>query len=236
MGLGYYRVYHMGSMNLSAAAIAEAATAFLAMLLSLTIHEAAHAWMAKKRGDTTAEREGRLTLNPLAHIDPLGTVILPIVGALTQLPVIGWAKPVPVDLRNVKNPKWDHVLIAFAGPGSNLLLSILAAIAVAFYGAFLKDFVPEGHFLFPLVKLASVMVWVNAFLAFFNLLPLPPLDGSTVFSAFLPDRWARKYEEVIAPYGYFILLLLIVAGGLRWLPPLAAAYVGAVRFAVESVL
>jgi Zn-dependent protease len=197
----------------------------LAMIFSLSFHEAAHAWMAKRCGDRTAESMGRLTLNPLAHIDPVGTVLLPIIGSLTNLPVIGWAKPVPVDLRNLKNEKRDHFFIAFAGPVSNL---ILCAVCVVIYFVFelkFSEMISEKNFFYPLISIVQQMIGVNAMLAVFNMIPLPPLDGATVFSALLPDQIAERYQEIVAPYGIFILFGLMYFGMLLWVGPVARAYI-----------
>ena len=154
--------------------IARAGLGFAATLVSLTFHEAAHAAVAWLKGDRTAHAAGRLTLNPLAHVDPVGTVLLPLIGAFSNLPIIGWAKPVPVDLRNLKNPRWDHLQIAAAGPLSNLLLSVVSLGALVASG-------PT-----PVSPILLAMVWVNAFLGVFNLLPFPPLDGGTVAATLLP--------------------------------------------------
>jgi Zn-dependent protease len=204
-------------------------TYFLAMLISLTIHEAAHALVAFMRGDPTAKNLGRLTLNPFAHSELFGTFILPLLGAFMHLPIIGWAKPVPVDLRNVRNPKWDNILIAAAGPLANLVLCFLCVAALAVHSRFLTESLPPESFFYPLLQLTTALVWVNAFLAVFNLLPLPPLDGATVVGAVLPYKWAQGYDSYVRPYGFFMLMMLIVAGGLHWVPTWAGYYVGLVE-------
>lgn len=182
--------------------------------------------MARLRGDRTAELAGRLSLNPWRHVDILGTIILPIVGALSQLPVIGWAKPVPVDTRQLYNPRWDSVLVSAAGPASNLLMAFLAVVATVVVGD------NPGI----VVDLLQALIWVNAFLAVFNLLPLPPLDGAGVAAAILPEKLALRYERLVAPYGYFILMALVASGSLRWLPGVAAVYVEALFGLVKLVI
>lgn len=206
--------------------IARATTYFLAMLISLTVHEAAHAWVAKLCGDDTAEKQGRLTLNPAPHIDPVGTIMLPLMGALFNFGILGWAKPVPVDLRNLENERWDHFKIAAAGPVSNLIFCFLCVLGYVGYHVFIQNEGDKESFFYPLVDLLRAMGFINAILAIFNLLPLPPLDGGTVFSTFLPKEWADKYEAVIAPNGFIILLILLLVGGLHWIGPVAATYVG----------
>lgn len=192
---------------------------FVALIISLSFHEAAHAWAAKVRGDDTAEQEGRLTLFPGPHIDIFGTVVFPLVGMVSMLvmglalPLFGWAKPVPVNLANLKNRKWDHVFVAAAGPAINLILCtifIIIAIAIIANGT------PEqGTALNSILIFSKAMIGINALLAFFNMLPIPPLDGATVFSSVLPGDMGEKYEEMIAPYGMMILVMLMITGALR---------------------
>ena len=209
--------------ELTAESFLRAVTYLVAMLLSLSFHEAAHALVATLKGDLTAKKQGRLTLNPMAHIDPVGTIILPLIGALANLPVIGWAKPVPVDLRRVKNPRWANLQVSLAGPFANLLLSMICLALVGLHLA--TDLPAKGSLLYPFVELAQAMVWVNAFLAFFNLIPLPPLDGAAMITTLLPARWAEKFEEHVAPYGFFLLFVIMISGGLHWLPGIASAFV-----------
>jgi Zn-dependent protease len=208
------------------AILPKAMTMFVAMLLSLCVHEAAHALSAKWCGDRTAERLGRLTLNPMAHADPLGTIILPLIGFLAQLPVLGWAKPVPVDERNFRRaPRLSHAFVSAAGPASNLLICLLSIIFLTVHQIYLNPYLPKGSFFYPLVNLAEAMVWVNAILAVFNLIPLPPLDGAAVLQLLLPADMAEAYERVVGPYGYFILLVLMISGALGWVSQLAKLYV-----------
>lgn len=207
-----------------------------AMILSLSVHEAAHAFVAFTRGDQTARDEGRMTLNPLAHIDWFGTVCLPIIGALTRLPVIGWAKPVPVDPRNFRNAKWDPVLVAAAGPLANIILSCIAVVAIFSYGIFGSEFLPKTSFFYPIIELFEAMVWVNIYLALFNLLPIPPLDGATVLGAVLPARISEKYYETVAPFGTWLLIGIVASGGLHWLPSLAKGFVEFVILGLSTLL
>jgi Zn-dependent protease len=208
------------------AMLPKALTWFLAMLFSLCFHEAAHALSAKLCGDKTAERLGRLTLNPFAHADMIGTIVLPLVGLLAQLPVLGWAKPVPVDERNFRRwPRLSHAFVSFAGPLSNLAICLACVAGLTLYQLFWTGIVPKGSFFFPLVGLMEAMVWVNAILAVFNLIPLPPLDGAAVLQLLLPRDLADTYERAIAPVGYFILLALMITGGLGWVSQFARSYV-----------
>ena len=208
------------------ALLPKALTWFLAMLFSLCFHEAAHAYSAKICGDKTAERLGRLTLNPFAHADILGTIVLPLVGLLAQLPVIGWAKPVPVDDRNFRRwPRVSHAFVSAAGPLSNLIICLLCVAGLTAYQLFLTTSIPKGSFFYPMVGLMEAMVWVNAILAVFNMIPLPPLDGAAVLQLILPKDMADAYERVVAPVGFFILLALMMSGGLSWVSQVAKAYV-----------
>ena len=175
-------------------------------LLALTIHEFAHGWLANRLGDATARLQGRLTLNPLAHLDPIGTLAIVLIG-------FGWARPVPVDSRNLRNPRRDMVLIAAAGPASNLLLAAASA--------FCYQTIPWGAggvewtwLLVPLRKMFREAVWINVLLTVFNLLPIPPLDGSRVLSGFLPLRHAISYSR-LEPYGFLIIFLLFLTPLIR---------------------
>jgi Zn-dependent protease len=175
----------------------------LAVLVSsLTVHEAAHAWAADRLGDSTARRLGRLTLNPVAHIDPIGTLLFPILAATTGLPLIGWAKPVPVDMRNLQAPRRDFALIAAAGPASNLALAVAGAVAVGV--------LPRGDGNQGLVLLLG-FVSLNVLLALFNMLPVPPLDGGNVLIGLLPEAAAHAVER-LRPYGIIVLYALMLSG------------------------
>lgn len=176
-------------------------------LLAIVCHEAAHAWMADQRGDPTAKMLGRLTLNPLRHIDPWGTVLLPgLMLVLSQgSMVFGYARPTPISPRNFRSPKWDPVWVSLAGPAANVLLAALL-IGVAWLGRALGLAYNEGF----LAVLRSG-VTINLILAAFNLLPIPPLDGSEVVAALLPPWLAARYEG-LAPYGFWILMGLYALG------------------------
>ena len=182
------------------------AISFGVLLLSLTIHEAAHAWTADKLGDPTARALGRVSLNPLVHIDWIGTVLLPLVAIFSRLPLIGWAKPVPVDTRNLKDPRRDFMFIAAAGPISNLLQAVVYAIVLhAVAGA--AD--PAAAGMLP--RVLQLAVYINLLLAFFNLIPVPPLDGGNVLLGLMPRRLAAGYANV-RQYGFIVLYALMFTG------------------------
>lgn len=176
------------------------------ILFSLTIHEYAHALAAWKLGDDTAKRMGRLSLNPLVHLDLLGTVLLFIVH-------FGWAKPVPVDPRNFRNPKKDMLLVALAGPVSNVLTAAVAAVALKIvFENFGAAAVLSSSGLSTAVRLLVWFIFIGVVLAVFNMIPLPPLDGSRVLYGLLPDGLARRYMTV-ERYGIFILFAVFIFGG-----------------------
>ncbi|HET7923041.1 MAG TPA: site-2 protease family protein [Gammaproteobacteria bacterium] len=191
------------------------------VLLAVTLHEAAHGWVANRLGDPTARMLGRLTLNPIKHIDPIGTVLVPAI--LLLLPghfLFGWARPVPVSPRNFKHPRRDMALVGAAGPCANLLMGVAWCI-VARVGVSLPA--SAAHVSLPLALLGVAGIFVNVLLLVFNLIPLPPLDGGRVASGLMPREWARVYDR-IEPYGFWILLLLIVTpilGLILW-PPVSA--------------
>ncbi len=193
----------------------------LALVLSLSVHECAHAWAAKLQGDDTAEAEGRLTINPIPHIDVIGTLILPLVMMISGGALFGWAKPVPVDTRNLKNARWGHVVVAAAGPFANLGLAFLFMVILAVYTAYRPN-IAENDLV---MAIAAPMIRINAILAVFNLLPIAPLDGGTVFPAFLPKKLREIYDSYIAPYGMMILLALMISGSLNWVSQLAHGYI-----------
>lgn len=184
---------------------------FIPFLFSLCFHEYAHGFVAKLRGDNTAETMGRLTMNPLAHVDWLGTVALPIMAIIFQLPLFGWAKPVPVNPRNLKDRKNDMFWVALAGPLSNILLFI---VGLVIFGLMVHVFhVPQAS---PLYQMLTTFLFLNLLLAFFNLLPFHPLDGGKVLQRFIPYHWNRWLED----HQYHLnmaLLILIVSGGFRYL-------------------
>jgi Zn-dependent protease len=203
---------------------------FVILVFALSFHEASHAWMASRLGDPTARMLGRVTLNPIKHIDPLGTVIIPL--AMLFLPgfgrfLIGWAKPTPVTTRNFKNIRRDDILTTLAGPASNLILALacligllviestgdqgkLSVIAAVFTANHVE--LPMQAALpatFPVALLFYTGVWLNLILAVFNLLPLPPLDGSHILRNVLPYNWAQYYDRL----GMFSLILMVLVGG-----------------------
>ena len=177
------------------------------MIFSLSFHECAHAFIAKKKGDVTAEMQGRLSLNPIVHMDLLGTVILPLVAIAAQWPVFGWAKPVPVQESVLKHPKKDMFWIALAGPLSNVLLSVTGSLFLTIL--YLLSFHDE-----IVLKWLQVFIYINLLLAFFNLLPLHPLDGGKIVARFLPFRW-NEWLENNQVYSSWILIGLFVFGGFQ---------------------
>lgn len=180
------------------------------LVFSLVCHEAAHAWMAYRKGDATAYLAGRLTLNPLVHLDPVGSVLLPLLGILTGAPIIGWAKPVPVNPRMLRKPS-DHAWVSFAGPGANLLLAVLFTLG---YGA-ARAVGPGGTMGLSMAVLFSRGVFINLLLAVFNLLPVPPLDGSWIFGHLFP-RTVGRLVDAMRPYSMIVLIALVASGVLRW--------------------
>jgi Zn-dependent protease len=194
----------------------------IAFLFAISIHESAHAWTANRRGDPTARMLGRVTLNPIKHIDPIGTVLLPVIAALTHFPMIGWAKPTPVDPRNFKNPVLDDILTSVAGPVSNFLVAISALLTLSLIkfssplGQQIVSGIPYGlispemnSMLEPSSLLLYELMRINIILGVFNLIPVPPLDGSHVLRHFLPANALRIYDTV----GMFALMALVFLGG-----------------------
>ena len=180
---------------------------YLVLLLSLTIHESAHAWMADRLGDPTAKMMGRISLNPMVHIDIIGTVILPILAAITGWALIGWAKPVPVNPLNLRNPRRDDMLISALGPVSNLALAVGFAVIFNIFRAFMV----VGTIFNPLFRFLIFGILINIILALFNLIPVPPLDGSGVLMGLLSPSAAEKFER-IRPFGIIIIYVLMLSG------------------------
>lgn len=176
----------------------------LPVLFAITVHETAHGWMALQLGDKTAMMLGRLTLNPLKHIDPLGTILIPGLMYMMAGFMFGWAKPVPITWQNLKQPKRDMVFVAAAGPASNLIMAIIWALAIRI-GLALGD---TG---LALVFMGVAGIFINCILMALNLLPLPPLDGGRVMTGLLPGPLAYRFSR-IEPYGFFILVGLMVTG------------------------
>lgn len=186
-----------------------------ALLLSITIHECAHAWMANKLGDPTAKYEGRISFNPMVHIDPIGTLWLPLLLFIFRAPILfGWAKPVPVNLYNLSSPRKDNLWISLAGPLSNLIMFVSLTfifhfILFVFKILYLASFVNIINFLLSFISTAGV---INITLAIFNMIPLRPLDGSGVLLGLLPSEYAYKYQQLPSHINFFILMLLFALG------------------------
>lgn len=170
-------------------------TSLLILILAITIHEFSHALAADKLGDPTPRSFGRLTLNPIAHADLVGTVLLPLLSALSGIPTIGWAKPVPIDPFNFRHPKRDMIITSLAGPASNLLIAII-------FGLISNIFHIQNIFIY-------LFILINISLAIFNLIPIPPLDGSKILINLLPSESGAKWEEALNRYGFILLIILV---------------------------
>ncbi|TMJ20794.1 MAG: site-2 protease family protein [Alphaproteobacteria bacterium] len=190
-----------------------AATWIVPLVFAIVLHEVSHGWAALAFGDPTAKRKGRLSLNPVRHVDPVGTVILPLVLAVSGAPVFGWAKPVPVVARRMRRPRLHMMLVALAGPGMNLLLASVAAFALAL----LRWIAPvEGiGWIFLETNLINFLL-INVFLAVFNLLPIPPFDGGHVVEGLLPRSLALRYRR-LGRFGFPLLIFLLVI--VPWMAP-----------------
>ncbi len=201
-----YTLYPLPDLNVTTLVIS-----LLVLIGSLSVHEAAHAWSASQLGDDTAKRLGRVTLNPVVHVDPIGTLLLPIIAMASGAPLIGWAKPTPVNIRNLGHPRRDSILVTAAGPISNLVIAVAAAAAIRAgaigHGTVLDHFVSDA-------------LTLNVLLAVFNMLPIPPLDGGQILMALVPPAVAAKLG-FLYQYGFLILMGLLVAGVLGYLigPP-----------------
>jgi Zn-dependent protease len=201
---------------------------FVVLLFALSLHESAHGWMASRLGDQTARMLGRITLNPLKHIDPVGTIMLPLVAMVTHVPLIGWAKPTPVNTRNFKNLVRDDILTTLAGPVSNVIGSVVSllvliviaktsaigllcvhSVAVGGISRLDPQLLAVSPVAYPLSLIFFIGMLLNLFLAAFNLLPLPPLDGSHIFRHMLPYRWQPIYDRL----GLLSLFLMLIFGG-----------------------
>ncbi|MGB9072164.1 MAG: site-2 protease family protein [Terriglobales bacterium] len=193
----------------------------IAFLFAISVHESAHAWTASRCGDPTARMLGRVSLNPIRHIDPIGTVLLPLIAVISHIPMIGWAKPTPVDPRNFRNPVMDDILTSVAGPVSNFIVATIAVLLLGFIslsspaGRSIVQGVDNGSnsILVPTAGLLFAMLEINVLLAVFNLIPIPPLDGSHVLRHFLSDSVRMVYDRI----GIFGLIALVyLGGGLLW--------------------
>lgn len=202
---------------------------FVALLFSLSVHEAAHAWMADRCGDYTARYLGRVTLNPMAHIDPIGTIVFPLLQLVTHIPLIGWAKPVPVNPMRMKNPTRDQMYVSVAGPVSNLLVGTCAFILLLV----LKHVLPKAticinhmvdkmnlpadqSLIVPILGLLFFLMVINFMLAVFNLIPVPPLDGHWIVAGLLPPSAAESFRR-IGSYGIFVLWGLMIMGAFQFI-------------------
>jgi Zn-dependent protease len=203
---------------LSAIDIPTVLISFLVLIFSLSVHESAHAWTASHFGDDTARRLGRVSLNPLVHIDLIGTVIFPLLAIVGGLPVIGWAKPTPVNVRNLRHPRRDNALVTAAGPGSNLLIAMLASMAFHLIPA--GDPASGGGVAKPLTMIVGGLIDINLLLALFNLIPVLPLDGGNIVLTLLPPKMAYRYAASRS-YGMLILYALMLTGAIGYLlgPP-----------------
>ena len=178
------------------------------VLFAITLHEAAHGWTASKFGDHTAKMMGRVTLNPVKHIDPVGTILVPAALLIMSVGFIfGWAKPVPINFQALRSPKSDMIWVALAGPSANLIMAI---------GWLLIFFLATNMNILILQRMADAGILINILLAIFNLLPIPPLDGSRVISALLPNPLAYKYNQ-LEQYGFVILIGLMWFGGFSYI-------------------
>ena len=190
---------------------------FAIVIVALTIHEAAHAWTADRLGDPTARLLGRVSLNPLVHIDPIGTILLPLLAIFSGLPILGWAKPVPVNVSRLRHHRRDFMIVAAAGPISNLLQAFVIA------GVFRTLYDPSASDLLPAILKDAVTT--NLVLAFFNLIPIPPLDGGNVLAGLVPESVARVIDQV-RQFGFIALYALMLSGLLTELimPPTVFFY------------
>jgi Zn-dependent protease len=185
------------------------ATWLVPLAIAIVFHEVAHGRVAKLFGDNSASDLGRLSLNPIRHIDPFGTVILPLILAVTGAPIFGWAKPVPIDPNRLRNPRWHMVLVAAAGPASNIALALITAVVM---GLTLRGVGDASSATVPAFLLANLtnFIAINLFLAVFNMIPVPPFDGSKVLAGFLPDGLRERFQRLDRYALMFMILLLVV--------------------------
>jgi Zn-dependent protease len=214
----------------------QAAALIVPLILAIVFHEVAHGWVARALGDPTAEERGRLTLNPLPHVDPVGTVILPGILALANGPIFGWAKPVPVNKWRLRNPRYGMMAVAIAGPATNLLLALPAALALGLMvgAGSLEELGSTSQFI--AMNLVNFLM-INVFLALFNMLPIPPFDGSHIVEGLLPDSALPTWEK-LRPFGFSLVFILLI--GLPWLidgfNPVAAVVIPPVEWMLGHYL
>jgi Zn-dependent protease len=189
--------------------------AFIVLLFSLTVHETAHAWTADRLGDPTARLLGRISLNPIVHADPIGTVLFPLLAMIAGVPLIGWAKPVPVNVQRLSHPRRDYVVVAAAGPASNLALAIAAALVLRLWPVSPMT-LGEPNVTVPIAALLSGAMRINVLLAVFNMIPIPPLDGGNVLAGLLPRPIAYRFDA-LRQYGFILLYALMLTGGIDYL-------------------
>jgi Zn-dependent protease len=204
---------------------------FVVLLFSLSFHEAAHAWTSERFGDDTGRLQGRITLNPLAHIDPLGTIIFPLASAITSIPLLGWAKPVQTNPLLWRNKTKANISVSAAGPISNFILAIIAFIILKValmsgifapnplgnsYYTLIAAAPNQSSFIEPLGRILNILLILNISLGIFNLLPIPPLDGSHVLESLLPPKMAEAFAQ-LQPFGMLILFVLMYAGALSFI-------------------
>ncbi|HEU4454407.1 MAG TPA: site-2 protease family protein [Longimicrobium sp.] len=209
-------------------------TALPVLLLSLTAHEFAHAWMAMRQGDDTAYMLGRVTLDPRAHLDPIGSLLFPIVGIGTGMPLLGWAKPVPTNPRKYRSFKRGDILVSLAGVMANAVLAVLFALLVLLFVLVVRGMEAPPQFVRTLFEMLLMGVFANVGLIFFNLLPIPPLDGSHVFYYLLPPNLGASYRQ-LQPYGMLILWGLVLFGGFNWLGGIISVVAGVLLLPANMV-
>jgi Zn-dependent protease len=187
-------------------------TTLTVLFLSLSVHESAHAWTADRLGDPTGKVLGRVSLNPVAHIDPMGTVVFPLLGMVFGGFIFGWAKPVPVNTARLKNPRKDHLVIAAAGPVSNIVLAVGCLAGLKIITLSMDPWAIQEHSLvYPVFLMCQTGLFLNVILAVFNLLPVPPLDGSWILAGVLPSNLAAAMDT-IRPYSFILLIALLLSG------------------------
>jgi Zn-dependent protease len=194
--------------------------AFVVLLFSLTVHEMAHAWTADRLGDPTARLLGRVSFNPLVHADPIGTIVFPLIAMISGFPLLGWAKPVPVNIRQLRHHRRDYMLVAAAGPASNLVIACVAATALHAMPVSPVT-LGEPNVSAPMAVLLGSAMRLNVLLAVFNMIPIPPLDGGNVLGGLLPRSAGHRFDAFVRPYGFILLYALILTRGFDYVvvPP-----------------